>query len=83
MRSATSVFFLVAVTVLPPLPAKAYSAEAVTISAVREEGTLRGFDVAQGGRVVAPVRLSSSGLLTAARVEEREGAERLVRFSGL
>ena len=46
-------------------------------------GVLSGFDVVAAGRVAAPVRLSSNGLVTATRLEDRRQAEGVLRLTGL
>lgn len=65
-------------------PAEEIRSGAVSVAVVGAAGRLAGFDVSVGGRLVAPVRLSSNGLLTAARVvAARRGDTQTLRFEQL
>lgn len=65
------------------LAGEARPAQTVTISPVKSAGQITGFDVAEAGRLVAPVRLSSNSLLAATRAESRQGDGQWLRLTGL
>jgi hypothetical protein len=58
-----------------PLVGQARTEFRLTLAPATTNGVPSGFDVAAGGRLVAPVRLSSNGLLTATRLEDRRQTE--------
>jgi len=53
------------------------------ITAAKAGSQMVGFDVTVAGRVIAPVRFSSNGLITAAKVEEKRDNGFALRFTGL
>ena len=83
MRIINALLFLAAAATPTMFAGSAHSGETAAVSLVKKDAAILGFDIAEGNRLIAPVRFSSNQLITAARVEEREGPGRRLRFSGL
>jgi hypothetical protein len=76
-------FGCVLFSVVNAAAAQANRQQMAALSAARVGGEIVGFDLAVAGRVIAPVRFSSHGLITAAKVEENRENGFGLRFSGL
>jgi hypothetical protein len=83
MRIANALLFLAAVATPALVAGSADARPPASLSPVKKDALFFGFDIAERGRLVAPVRFSSNQLVTAARVEEPEGPGRRLRFSAL
>jgi hypothetical protein len=74
---------LVVPATLFALASLAQAVPPLTLTPVTNGGIISGFNIEDAGRVVAPVRLSSNGLLVATRLDDRRQTEGVLRLTGL
>ena len=63
---------------------KEVSDGSMKVTAAEDKGEIFGFDLAVSGKIIAPVRLSSNGFITASKAETKEeGKTKTLTLSGL